>query len=104
MPVAGTKSHVTKTDRSRGRIARLSLWALLALSIPYALMMTATGIFFGLWNAPDPVLTIVWILVVSAPIWLALMLVICRRHPGSANYVAIVSWLTAAALLTYVYG
>lgn len=84
-------------------MARLSLWVLLALSVPYALLMTATGIFFGLWNAPDPLLTAVCILVVTAPIWLALMLFICRKSPGSSTYVATFSWLTAGLLLFYIY-
>lgn len=90
-------------DRSRGRIARASIWVLLALSVPYALMMTATGIFFALWDAPDPRLTIVWVLVVTAPIWLTLMLVFCRRNPGRSIYAAIFSWLTAGLLLAYLY-
>lgn len=90
-------------DRRLGRIARTSIWILLALSVPYALMMIATGIFFALWNAANPLLTLVWVLIVTSPIWLTLMLVYSRRNPRRSNYVAIVSWLTAGLLLTYIY-
>ena len=90
-------------DPSRGRIARASLWVLLALAVPYALMMGATGIFFGLWNAPDPRLTVVWILLVTSPLWVALMLVYVRRNPRTSNPVAIFSWVIAGLLLAYIY-
>jgi high-affinity Fe2+/Pb2+ permease len=100
----GTNVSVTMLDDSRGRIARASIWVLLALSVPYALMMVATGIFFGLWNAANPLLTAVWALVVTSPVWLAIMLAICRRNPRRSIYVAIFSWLAAGLLLTYIYG
>jgi hypothetical protein len=88
---------------NQSRLARASLWVLLALSIPYALMMTATGVFFGLWNAPDPLLRAVWMLIVTSPIWLALLMVISRANPRRSLAAAIFSWLAAALLLSYVY-
>ena len=91
------------TNSKQERLARASLWLLLALSVPYALMMMATGIFFGLWNASDPILTIVWIFVVTSPIWLTLLLVYSRRNPGRSSVVAIAGWLIAGALLIYIY-
>jgi heme A synthase len=94
---------VDAIDSNRGRIARASLWVLLALAVPYALMMGATGVFFGLWNAPDPRLTVVWIFLVTSPLWLALMLVHARRNPRTSNPAAIFSWITAGLLLAYVY-
>src|SRR4051794_41548581 len=90
-------------DDSRGRHPRASHWVLPALSVPYALMMVATGIFFGLWNAADPRLTAVWGLVVTSPIWLAIMLAICRRNPRKSIYVAIFSWLTAGVFFSFLY-
>ena len=77
---------------------------LLALSVPYAVMMTATGIFFGLWDAPDPLLRVVWVLVVAAPFWLAFLLVVSRANPGRSIGAAIFSWVTAGLLLSYIYG
>jgi hypothetical protein len=76
---------------------------LLALSVPYAVMMSATGIFFGLWSAPDALLTIVWVLVVTAPIWLGLVLAVSRGNPRRWVGAAIFSWVTAALLLSYIY-
>lgn len=43
-----TQLCVDTMQSARGRLARALLWLLLALSIPYALMMGATGVFFGL--------------------------------------------------------
>lgn len=95
---------VNATDGSLRRVARASIWVLLTLSVPYALMMIATGVFFGLWNAPNPRLTLVWTAIVTSPLWLALGLVLSRRNPRGSVYAAILSWLVAALLLTYVYG
>lgn len=86
-----------------GRVARTLLWTLLALSVPYALLMSATGIFFGLWNAPNPLLTIVWGLIVTSPIWLTLLIVLSRGSPLKSIGAAIFGWLTAGLLLFYIY-
>ena len=90
-------------QRSRGRLARALLLLLLVLSIPYALMMVATGVFFGLWDAPNPVLTIIWVLIITSPLWVGLLLVVSRKHPHRSNFLATVGWLIAGLLLVYVY-
>ena len=99
----GPNRRMSMNEDRWGRVARVSLWALLALSIPYALLMIATGIFFGLWNAPDPVLTIVWGFIVTSPIWLTLLIVLSRGSPRKSVAAAICSWLAAALLLLYIY-
>jgi predicted neutral ceramidase superfamily lipid hydrolase len=82
-------------------IARLSLWLLLALSVPFAALMLWGGIVWGVWMHASLLNTFTWLVEVTSPIWIALTILGSRAYPQRSLLIAVMAWAAMVGLFSW---